>query len=122
MKLKTDEEILALCYANPRMLTTTEKEDTIRGFRKAEEIAREYAEELQLKIGAYEHALMALVNDGDRHLRLVEVYKDNPESVELHKRKAKERQEAVCIITLNRDLYIKFPQIRNASLATEAKQ
>ena len=85
-------------------------------------IAREYAEELQLKIGAYEHALMALVNDGDRHLRLVEAYKDNPERVELHKRKAQERQEAVCIITLNRDLYIKFPQIRNASLATEAKQ
>ena len=84
-------------------------------------IAREYAEELQLKIGAYEHALMALVNDGDRHLRLVEAYKDNPESVELHKRKAKERQEAVCIITLNKDLYIKFPQIRNAPLATEVQ-
>jgi len=89
--------------------------------RDALTIAREYAEELQLKIGAYEHALMALVNDGDRHLRLVEAYKDNPESVELHKRKAKERQEAVRIITLNRDLYIKFPQIRNAPLATEAQ-
>lgn len=75
-------------------------------------IAKEYVEEMQLKVNAYERAIMILVGDADRHLKLTDTFKDSPESVEFHKRKAKERKEAVDIITLNRDLFMKFPQFR----------